>query len=135
MTINLLTMMVVNVLGKYAVDKGATLLKESGWAAVQAASRLCEFVLTQLKDDPADARNVERFEKNPQGYRVPITDAITDKAKSDPNFAAQLSSLLEEYIKTSRAAEQDGIAIVEKGKRAIRIDNTQSRYSSDRFEP
>jgi hypothetical protein len=135
MTINLFTVMVVDILSKYVVDKGATLVKESGQAAAQAASQLCEFALMQLKADPAEARNAERFEANPKGYRVPITDAITDKARFDSDFAAHLSALLQEYKKANGTARRVCVDTADKGKSAITIDNTQNRYVSDRFEP
>jgi hypothetical protein len=52
-----------------------------------------------LKADPTDARTATRFEENPEGYRIPVADAITEKAESGPDFAAQLSALLQEYQK------------------------------------
>src|SRR5215510_11550808 len=94
-------MLIVDVLGKYIVDEGATLVKEVGQAAAQAASRLYDFVLERLKADPADARNAEHFEENPEGYKIPVADAIGEKAESDPDFASQLSVLLEEYKKAA----------------------------------
>jgi hypothetical protein len=102
-TTHTLTIILVDILGKYLADKEATLLKDSGQADGQAASQLCEFVVTQLK--------------------------------ADPDFAAHLSALLEEYTKASKAAGQDCVVIAEQAKDAIAINNTQSRYSSDRFEP
>ena len=150
-----LILLVVDVLGKYIVDHGVTLMKEAGQAAVQAASQLYEFVLEQLKADPADARNAERFEENPQGYKTPIADAIVEKTKADPEFASQLSALLDAYRDASRlsaemminaasgvVATQNGIAagaggvVVDGNVRGgITITNTQTRYSAERPEP
>ena len=155
MTLDPLTMMVVDVLGKYVVDQGATLLKEVGQVTAQAASQLCEYVLAQLKADPADAKNAERFEKNPEGYQTPIADAISDKTKSDPDFAVQLSALLEEYKKAQSAgnlaninagsgvvasqggvaAGAGGVAVAGNVKGDISIRNTRTQNSSKRFEP
>jgi hypothetical protein len=149
MTIEPLTMLVVDILGKYAIDKGATLLKEAGQAAAQAASQLCEYVLTRLKVDPADAKNTEHFEKNPEGYKTPVTDAITEKMKSDPDFAAQLSALLQQYQKAVSSNESaikatsgavatqggiaagvGGVAVAGNVAGGITISNMQSNYSS-----
>jgi len=155
MIIDALTLLVVDVLGKYVVDKGATLLDEVGQTAAQAASQLYALVRGRLKGDPADARIATRFEENPEGYRIPVADAITEKAESDPDFAAQLSALLEEYKKASSlsnlpsidaesgvialqggiAAGQGGVAVAGNLKGGITINNTQTRYSSERFEP
>ena len=150
MTIDALTMIAVDVLGKFVVDNGATLIKETGQVAVHIASKLCELVFTQLKSDPADAKNVERFEENPEGYQVPLTDAITDKLGSDPKFSAQLTLLIEEYKEAVRsfaksnidvssgavasregiAAGAGGVAVGGNVKGEIVIRNTQSSYSS-----
>jgi hypothetical protein len=155
MTIDSLTMLVVDVLGKYIVDQGATLVKEAGQAAAKAASQLCELVLTRLKADPANAGNIQRFEKNPEGYRTPVADAIAEKATSDPAFAAQLTALIAEYQKaaslsapsninarSSGVATQGGIATGEGGVAVagnvgggITITNTQSNYSSGETGP
>lgn len=154
MTIDPLTMLVVDVLGKYVIDKGATLLKEAGQASAQVASQLCELVLTRLKSDPADAKNATRFEENPEGYRAPVVDAISEKAKSDPDFAAQLSALVQEYQKAASlnaaainvtsgvvatqggiAAGEGGVAIAGNVQGGITLTNTQTTYSSGRYEP
>ena len=149
MTIDPLTMLVVNVLGKYVVDKGATLLKEAGQAAAQAASQLCEYVLTRLKADPAEAKNTEHFEKNPEGYKTHVTDAIAANMKSDPDFATQLSDLLQQYQKAVSSNESaikatsgvvatqggiaagvGGVAVAGNVAGGITISNTQSSYTS-----
>ncbi|MFN8596419.1 MAG: hypothetical protein U0559_09585 [Anaerolineae bacterium] len=92
-----LTTAVTTLLGKYAIDKGATLIKEAGQAAANVAAKLFEKVLTRLKADPAEAKNADRFEQNPTGYAAPIADAVDEKLKSDPNFAAEIRHLLEEF--------------------------------------
>lgn len=155
MSIDALTMIVVDILGKYVVDHGATLLKEAGQSAAQAASQLYELVLTQLKSDPAEARNAERFEQNPEGYQAPVADAIAEKLGSDPNFSAQLSVLIEAYQKAATstkvshietesgavatqggiAAGAGGVAVGGNVKGDISIKNTRSRYSSGGTNP
>ena len=111
MTIDPLTMVVVDILGKYVVDKGATLLKEVGQSAAQAASLLFEKAMARLKADPAEVRNAERFEQNPEGYRTPVAEAIAEKVKNDSDFAAQLTALLEDYKKASNAVDASSIKV------------------------
>jgi hypothetical protein len=150
MTIDALSMIAVDVLGKFVLDNGATLIKEAGQAAAQAASNLFELVMKRLKASPADARNAERFEGNPEGYHVPVADAITEQAKTDPAFATQLSTLIEEYKKAvssnvesnievhsgafatggSFAAGEGGVVVSGNIKGGIKISNTQNGYSS-----
>ncbi len=155
MTIDPFIMLIVDVLGKYVVDKGATLVKEAGQAAAQAASKLYELVLARLKQDPADAKNAEHFEQNPDGYQIPIADSINEKLKSDPEFGTQLLEILEEYKKAIRsstttninaesgvvatqggiAAGPGGVAVAGNVKGDITITNTQSRYSAGGMGP
>lgn len=155
MTIDALTMMVVDVLGKYVIDNGTMLVKEVGENAAQYATQLCELVLKRLNADPVDARNAERFKNDPEGYQVPMADAIAKKMESDPNFATQLSALLDEYkkitavknsakteIRSGTAAMQGGIAAGEGGVAVsgnvtggINIRNTQSSRSAGGGSP
>ncbi len=115
-----LTTAITTILGKYAIDKGATLIKEAGQAAANIAAKLFEKVLNRLKADPAEAKNAQRFEQNPEGYTAPIADAIDEQMKSDPNFADEIKKLLEEFeqqrgsvttITTNVTASQGGVAV------------------------
>ena len=153
MTIDPLTMVVVDILGKYVVDKGATLVKEAGQSAVQAAAKLFERVMARLKADPAEARNAERFEQNPEGYRTPVAEAIAEKVKNDSDFATQLATLLEGYQKAiiivdtsnvnmgvvatqgGAAAGEGGAAVVGNVKGGISVSNQQSNRSLEGDDP
>jgi len=146
-------MVVVDILGKYVIDKGATLLKETGHSAAQAASQLFEKAMARLKADPAEARNAERFEQNPEGYRTPVAEAIAEKVKNDSDFAAQLTALLEDYKKAiitvdtsnvntnvsatqgSAAAGKGGVAVAGNVQGGISISNRQSGRSLEANDP
>jgi hypothetical protein len=103
-----ITTAIITILGKYAIDKGATLIKEAGQAAAEVAAKLFDKVLNRLKADPAEAKNAERFEQNPEGYKAPLADAVDDKLKTDPAFAAELKKLLEEFEQARSAAGFSG---------------------------
>ncbi len=92
-----LTQQVVDVIAKYALDKGATLAKEASQAAVEAAAKLLRKVIDRLKQDPAEAKNAERFENNPAGYKAPVADALDEQMKTDADFAAEVKALLSQY--------------------------------------
>ena len=92
-----LTTTITTILGKYAIDKGATLIKEAGQTAANVAAKLFEKVIHRLRADPTEAKNADRFEQNPDGYKAPIADAIDEQMKTDPNFAAEIKQLLEEF--------------------------------------
>jgi hypothetical protein len=111
MSIDPLIMLVVDVLGKYVIDKGATLLKEAGQAAVQAAAQLFQQVMNRLKADPAEAKNVERFEKNPRDYQAAIAEALAEKMKNDPEFASQIAALLDDYKKAVHSVDTSSIKV------------------------
>ena len=111
-----LTTAVVTILGKYAIDKGASLLKEAGKGVADAAGRLFDKVMQRLKADPAEAKNAERFETNPQGYEQPVADAVEEKMKSDPSFAAELKALLDAFAAAQKTA---GVTIVNTGSGAV----------------
>lgn len=153
MAIDPLTIVVVDILGKYVIDKGATLLREAGQSAVQAIAKLSEQVMARLKADPAEAKNAERFEQNPEGYKVPMADSIAEKVKSDPDFAMQLTALVEDYKKAiitidtsninigaaatqgSAAAGDRGVAVVGNVQGGISISNQQSNRSLEGNDP
>ncbi len=103
---------IATILGKYAIDKGATLLREGGEAVVKAAGNLFMKVMTRLKADPGEAKNAERFEQNPEAFKPAVEAALTDQMKADPNFAAELKKLLEDFDKAQKAA---GVSIVNTG--------------------
>ena len=111
-----LTTTVVTILGKYAIDKGATLLKEAGQAVADAAGKLFQKVIERLKADPAEAKNAERFEQNPEAFKPAIEAAVDEKVKADPDFAAQLKALLDEFDAAQKAA---GVTIVNTGSGAV----------------
>ena len=154
MTMDPLIMVAVDVLGKYVIDQGATLLKEAGQSAVQAAAKLFEQVMNRLKADPAEAKNAERFEQNPETYQVPIADALAEKVKNDPDFAAQLAALLKDYeqalntgatrikvgkgavaMQGSVAAGAGGVAVAGNVQGGITLNNTLSRLSLKGDDP
>jgi uncharacterized lipoprotein YddW (UPF0748 family) len=94
---------VATILGKYAIDKGATLVKEAGKSAAEAAGKLFERVMNRLKADPAEAKNAERFEKEPEKHQELIGEVLDEQLKSDPNFRAELQALLAELQKAGGA--------------------------------
>ena len=105
-----LTSAVVTLLGKYVVDKGASLLKEAGQAAVDAAAKLFEKVMGKLKADPAEAKTAERFEQNPEAMKAAVEIAVDEKAKAEPDFAAELKKLVEEFEQAKSAAVSQMVA-------------------------
>ncbi|HEY4722138.1 MAG TPA: hypothetical protein VII92_09845, partial [Anaerolineae bacterium] len=51
--------------------------------------------------------------QNPEGYKASMADAIDEKLKADPNLAAELKSLVEEFQRAS------GMTIINTGSGAV----------------
>ena len=92
-----LTTIIMTVLGKYAVDKGAVLAEKVGLAAAEAAEKLFTKVMARLRADPGEAKNAERYEKDPKTFEAPMAAAVDDQIKADPNFAKELQQLVEQF--------------------------------------
>lgn len=107
-----LTTMIMTVLGKYAIDKGAGLVQEAGKAVADAAGKLFTRVIDRLKADPGEAKNAARYEKDPKTFEAPVAAAVDEQLKADPNFAAELKVLLESFDQAQKAA---GVSIVNTG--------------------
>ena len=88
---------VATVIGNFAVDQGSKIINSFGRAAGDVAQRLFKTVMDKLGADPAEARTVDRYQQDPDGYRAPITDALADAVKADPAFADALRGLIAEY--------------------------------------
>lgn len=95
-----ITSSIVIVLGKYALDKGAELATKVGPKALEAAKEMFQTVLERVKR--TDPRTVEKFPGNPEGYNAPLTDSLNEVMETDPDFAAQLKALLEQYEKEAQ---------------------------------
>jgi hypothetical protein len=99
-----LTGIIMTVLGKYAIDKGVGLIKEAGKAAADVAGKLFAKVMEKLKADPGEARNAERYEKDPKTFEAPVAAAVDEKIKADPNFAQELQQLVEQFKQAGGAS-------------------------------
>lgn len=99
-----LTAAIMTVLGKYAIDKGAGLIKEAGRAAADVAGKLFAKVMERLKADPGEAKNAERYEKDPETFEAPVAAAVDDQIKADPNFAQELQQLVEQFKQAGGAS-------------------------------
>jgi hypothetical protein len=134
---------IMTVLGKYAIDKGAALAKEIGQAAADAAGKLFMKVMGKLKDDPGEAKNAERYEKDPKTFEASVAAAVDDQIKADPNFAKELQQLVEQFKQAggsslvasniTATASQGGTAVgaIQVGGNAgpINIGNTTTNRS------
>ncbi len=121
-----LTQEIVDVLAKYAIDRGVTLAKEAGQAAVDAAAKLFHKVIDRLKQDPAEAKNADRFENNPEGYKTPIADALDEKLRAEADFAAEVQALLNQYQRAVvTAISHSGAGDLFVGDHNVKVDENK----------
>ncbi len=106
----------MDFLARYVIDHGATLLREAGESAKELASKIFAKAMGPLLADPAEAKNAERFEQDPEGYRTPVADALKERLAADPDLAAELRTLLERLEKVAASA---GVTIVNTGSGTV----------------
>lgn len=100
-----LTMSIVVILGKYALDKGLELGQEVGPKALQVAKEMFELVLGRIgKKRPETAAE---FPAHPDTYEKPMQSALDAELGADREFAARLRELLAQY---EQAAAEHGVA-------------------------
>jgi hypothetical protein len=104
------TAAIVTILGKYAIDAGATLAKEAGPAAKEIAARLGGKVLGYLRRKPEGKAIADGYDKNPQGYEAPLGDQVEAAIQADAALKAELEQLIEQY-KTEEQAFQATIQV------------------------
>ena len=91
---NPLTLSIVVILAKYALDKGLELGKEVGPQALETAAKMFKLVLDRIaKTKPETAAE---YPDDPETYEKPLQQAL-DKEWVDQAFAAKLSELLARY--------------------------------------
>jgi hypothetical protein len=112
---------IVTILGKYAIDKGAELLKQAGPKVAELAGKLFEKVADRLRKDPGDAKNMQKFEQKPEDYKAAVADALNEQLK-DPAFHAEIQKLFDEYQKAAPAGTPGSVTITQTaGNDAIQI--------------
>ena len=117
-----ITASVAIVLGKYALDKGATLAKEAGPKALETAKQLFTLALDRLRGEPRGEFVAEAFEADPEVYQKPLEKELAEVAGADGDFAAQLQELMAEYETAARehaAATGTTYTAILKGSGAI----------------
>jgi len=90
-----ITVSVVTILGKYALDKGTELGKAVGPKALDTAKEMFGMVLERVRREAP--RTARKFPEDPEGYKAPMMDVLQETREADPDFAAELRAMLEAY--------------------------------------
>jgi hypothetical protein len=92
-----LTVSVMIVLSKFALDKGENLVKDVGPDATEKAAELFYKTLARLGREAGGEFVANEFEKKPAVYEKPFAEILAAVVQTDPNWANQLQKLLVEY--------------------------------------
>ncbi len=98
-----ITVAVVTVLGKYALDKGAKLAEEIGPQALETVKAMFGMVLARVRKEPRGEVIVEEFEADPDAYEKPLARKIEAATETDAAFAQELQALYEEFAAHAQA--------------------------------
>jgi hypothetical protein len=113
-----ITNTVVGILGKYALDKGATLAQEVGRKAAEAAQEMLQLVLDRIGQEKPET--AAEFPKDPETYLKPLEKALQAQVAADQALAAQLQALLAKYEQAAQAhAASAGTRITQHGAGAV----------------
>ncbi|MFZ5919193.1 MAG: hypothetical protein ACOYZ7_19860 [Chloroflexota bacterium] len=118
---------IVIILGKYALDKGVELGKEIGPKALETARELFQAVLERVGQKRPET--AAEFPQDPETYHKPLEKALEAEVQADPDFAARLTALFEQYQQaaqehaaasgtTAQVQAQDSVVAVGPGARA-----------------
>jgi len=95
-----ITISIVTILGKYALDKASELGKEVGPTALEAAKEMFGMVLERAKK--VDPRTAQKYPENPEGYKAPLADVLDEAVQADADLAAKLKALLAQYEEAAK---------------------------------
>lgn len=99
-----ITVSIIIILGKYALDKGVELGKAVGPDALKTAKEMFNMVLERVgKKKPEMAAD---YAEDPETNQKPMEKALDAQVTADKDFAAQLKALLEQYEQAAQAHAQ-----------------------------
>ncbi len=114
---------IVAIMGRYAPDQGDKLRQAAGPEALALAGEIFEVVLERIKE--IDPRAAQKYPDNPEGYQVPLADALAELLQADLDFALRLKGLLGQYEQAlSPAGERvtrTGSGVTVQGEGAVGI--------------
>ena len=86
----------LTILTPYAKDAGRELVKTAGEIALDKAKGLLGWLKERFAGDPVAAKDLSRFEADPNTFEPSLHATIREKAQTDPAFAAELQKRIDE---------------------------------------
>jgi hypothetical protein len=112
----------LTILTPFAKDAGKELVKTVGEIAVGKAKDLFAWLKQRFASDPVAAKDLSRFEADPDKFEPSLESTIKEKAQEDPEFAGELKRRIDE-IGPMIAVFQE----IKKGKNVIGVDADKIR--------
>lgn len=103
------------ILGKYALDKGAVLVKESGPVAKQVAGTLFDKVVGYFKEKDDTKVLAEGYEQKPSGYEESMKDQVADALKLDEAFKKELEALIAQFKEAEKKYQANSTVLTASG--------------------
>jgi hypothetical protein len=124
-----ITISVVTILGKYALDKDVELGKAVGPKALDTVKEMFGMVLARVRQELRGEVIADEFEENPETYEKPLAKKVEAAADDDADFARELQALYERFqaqVKahtgqtgTTYSAQLEGSGAIAQGNNAM----------------
>jgi hypothetical protein len=92
-TDQIVSSLVGNILIPFAVKSTEPLASKIGEKTAGKMESLYNTIKSKFSSDPHAVRDLERFEKDPEGYKTAIEDDLKDKFKEDHSFEETILKL------------------------------------------
>jgi hypothetical protein len=108
---------VLTVLTPYLRDAGKEVLKTAGEVALGKAKDLLKYVRERLSGDPVAAKDLSRYESNPETFEPVLKSALEEKMQADPAFALDLRARVDDLRSDLQVFQQ-----IKEGRDIVGID-------------
>jgi len=112
----------LTILTPFVKDASKELVKAVSQIGVDKAKDLVAWLKHRFADDPAAAKDLSRFEADPDKFEAGLESTIKEKAEQDPTFATELERRVDE-IGPMIVVFQD----IKKGKNIKAVDADEIR--------
>jgi len=92
-------------------------VKTVGEVALEKSKALLGWLKDRFADDPVAAKDLSRFESDPDKFESGLKSTLEEKAQSDPDFAAELKRRVDEI-----GPEVAVFQRIKDGKNVVRVD-------------
>ena len=107
----------LTILTPLAKDAGKELVKAVGEIGVEKVKSLMTWLKQRFSSDPSAAKDLSRFEADPDKFAPGLEATIKEKAEQDADFAAELKRRIDEVGPVITVIQE-----IKKGKKIVGVD-------------